>query len=104
MGDSFIAVSIIGESGFVEYDIMGDSFMAVSIIGDSGFVKYDIMGDSFISVFIIGDSGFAEKALSKIPDLHFCLFIPNSVIAESVTLISAAYFAGGGRDEEGGCV
>jgi hypothetical protein len=35
--------------------------------------------------YIIGDSGFAEKALSEIPDLPFCLFIPNSVIAESVT-------------------
>jgi hypothetical protein len=31
MGDSFIAVSIIGDSGFAEYDIMGDSFIAVSI-------------------------------------------------------------------------
>jgi hypothetical protein len=42
---------------------MGDSFIAVSMIGDSGFAKYDIMGDSFIAVSIIGDSGFAEKAL-----------------------------------------
>jgi hypothetical protein len=38
VGDSFIAVSIIGDSGFAEYGIMGDSIMAVSIIGDSGSV------------------------------------------------------------------
>jgi hypothetical protein len=46
VGDSFIAVSIIGDYGFAEYGIMGDSFIAVSIIGDSGFAEYDIMGDS----------------------------------------------------------
>jgi hypothetical protein len=42
---------------------MGDSFMAKSIIGDSGFAEYDVMGDSFMEVSIIGDSGLAEKAL-----------------------------------------
>jgi hypothetical protein len=52
-----MAVSIIGDSGFVEYVIMGDSFMAVSIIGDSGFAEYDIIGESFMAVSIIGDSG-----------------------------------------------
>jgi hypothetical protein len=36
MGDSFMAVSLIGVSGIAEYDIMGDSIIAVSIIGDSG--------------------------------------------------------------------
>jgi hypothetical protein len=30
-------------SGFAEYGIMGDSIMAVSIIGDSGFAEYGIM-------------------------------------------------------------
>jgi hypothetical protein len=63
MGDFFMAVSIIGDSGFAEYRIMGDSFMAVSVIGDSGFAEYDIIGDSFIAVSIIGDSGFAEYGI-----------------------------------------
>jgi hypothetical protein len=31
-----MAVSVIGVSGIAEYDIMGDSIIAVSIIGDSG--------------------------------------------------------------------
>jgi hypothetical protein len=46
MGDSIMAVSIIGVSGFAEYDIMGDSFISVSIVGYSRFLKYDIMRDS----------------------------------------------------------
>jgi hypothetical protein len=53
LGDSFISVYIIGDSGLSKYDIMGDSFIAVSIIGDSGFVEYDIMGDSFIAGFFL---------------------------------------------------
>jgi hypothetical protein len=52
-----MAVSIIGDSRFAEYDIIGDSFIAVSIIGDSGFAEYRIMGDSIMAVSIIGDSG-----------------------------------------------
>jgi hypothetical protein len=43
MGDSIMAVSIIGDSGFTENDNIGDSFIAVSIIGDSGFAEYRIM-------------------------------------------------------------
>jgi hypothetical protein len=35
MKDSFIAVSIIGDSGFAKYGIIGDSIMASSIIGES---------------------------------------------------------------------
>jgi hypothetical protein len=77
MGDSFMAVSIIGDSGFAEYGIMGDSFMAVSIIGDSGFAEYDIIGDSFIAVSIIGDSGFAEY------DIIGDSFIAVSIIGDS---------------------
>jgi hypothetical protein len=53
-----MAVSIIGDSGFAEYDIIGYSFIAVSIIGDSVFAEYGIIRDSIMSVSIIGDSRY----------------------------------------------
>jgi hypothetical protein len=47
--------------------IMGNSFKAVSILGDSGFDENYIMGESFISISMIGDSGFAEYVLRIAP-------------------------------------
>jgi hypothetical protein len=59
MGESFISISIKGDSRFAENDVMGDSLIAVYIIGDSGLTKYGIMGDSIMAVSITGDFVFA---------------------------------------------
>jgi hypothetical protein len=38
-------------------------YIAVSIMGNSEFAEYNIIGDSFIEDSIIGYSEFAKKAL-----------------------------------------